>query len=125
MEPITDTDYGSQTPKKRPGNSSASRAKAARSAPKSKGRSRGGQGTDGTQPAGSQPTDSEVGLSILQVGFDQALNEGVMAKLEHLPPTEATPHHRILIEVWNAAICRECQAWTEQRTCSACGSQIG
>lgn len=77
----------------------------------------------------NQKTDikagSEVGLSILQAGFDQALDEGLTAKLGHLEPSGDAPRHRILIEVWGATICPNCQAWTEQATCPACGNQIG
>ena len=125
MESISNTDCDSPTVKKRPKNSSGSRGRVGGSAPKSKGRSRKGQGADGMQPAGSRRADSEIGLSILQAGFDQALNEGVLAKLGHLPPSEETPYHRILIEIWGGAICPNCQAWTEQTICPACGNQIG
>jgi hypothetical protein len=68
---------------------------------------------------------SEVGLSILQAGFDQALEEGVKAILEHFPPSGHMPHHRIAIQIWDARICPNCQAWTEQTTCPACANQIG
>src|SRR5262245_60029517 len=125
MESISNTDCDSLTPKRRRKNFSGSRGKAGRSTPKSKGRSQSDQAGDATRPAGSKPADSEVGLSILQAGFDQALDEGVMAKLGHLPPSGEVSSHRILIEVWGAAICPNCEAWTEQASCPACGNQIG
>lgn len=129
MDSISNIDSDSQTPKTRPKKSSASRGKAGRSAPKSKGRSGRGQAGDDMRPAGWKPAGSEVGLSILQAGFDQALDEGLKAKVAHMPQvprgTGAILPHRILIEVWGAIICPNCQAWTEQPTCPACGNQIG
>ena len=68
---------------------------------------------------------SEVGLSILQAGFDQALDEGLTARVACIPPTEEIHHPRILIEVWGAVICPDCQLWTAQTKCPACGYQIG
>jgi len=128
MEPISDTNYDSQTLEIRPKNSAKSRGKAAKSPQKSKRFSGSDRAPDDTRPAGWKPAGTEVGLSILQAGFDQALDEGLRAKLGHLPASEneALPN-RIVIEVWGAAICPdpECQAWTTQSTCPACGNQIG
>lgn len=125
MEPILDTNCDSQTPKIRPKNSAKSRGKAGKSPQKSRRFSGSDQAPDDTRPAGWKPAGTEVALSILQAGFDQALDEGLTAKLGHLPPSGEISHHRILIEVWGAAICPNCQAWTEQATCPACGNQIG
>src|SRR5882672_1165208 len=125
MDSTLSTDCDSQTATTRPKNSSGSLGKAGRSAPKSKGRSRSGRAADDTRPAGWKPAGSEVGLSILQAGFDQALDEGLTARLGHLPPSGEILHHRILIEIWGAAICPNCQAWTGQTICPACRNQIG
>lgn len=124
MESTSNTDCDSPTPTRRPKNLSASRGKADGSAPKSKGRSKSGRAKDGTRPAGWKPAGSEVGLSILQAGFDQALDEGMKAKLGYFKATEHAPVRMIVIEIWGAAICTNCQAWTEQANCPACGNQI-
>jgi hypothetical protein len=124
MEPTTDSNYDSQSPTIHPKNSAKSRGKAAKLPQKSSERSPGDQGRDDTRPADWKPAGSEVGLSILQAGFDQALDEGLRAKLVEAPATGTLPY-RILIEVWYARICQECQAWTEETTCPACGNQIG
>jgi hypothetical protein len=126
MEPILDSNYDSPSPTIRPKNSAKSRGKAAKSPQKSKRFSGSDQAPDDTRPAGWTPAGSEVGLSILQAGFDQALDEGLTAKLGHLLSSGELPN-RILIEVWGAAICPdpECQAWTTQAMCPACGNQIG
>jgi|SRR5262245_48786795 len=125
MESISDTNYDSQTPKIRPKNSAKSRGKGARSPQKSHELSPSDRAKDDTRPAGWKPAGSEVGLSILQAGFDQALDEGLRAKLYQTPPNAEIPEPRIFIEIWGAAICQDCQLWTEQAKCPACGNQIG
>jgi hypothetical protein len=128
MEPILDTSYDSQSPTTRQKNSARSRGKAAKSPQKSKGFSGSDRAPGGTRPADWKPAGSEVGLSILQAGFDQALDEGLIAKLGELPRSEdGIFPKRILIEVWGATICPdpECRAWTTETICPACGSQIG
>lgn len=121
----TDTDCVSQTTGKRPKNLSESQGKAGELPQKSKPRSKGGRGKGATNPVGSMLIGSEIGLSILQAGFDQALEEGLIAKLGHINPVLEITQHRIVIEIWGAAICGSCLAWTTQQTCPACGSQIG
>src|SRR5262245_12320235 len=123
MESISNSNCDSPTPKTPPKNSGASRGQAAKLPQKSKRLSASDQAEDGTRRAASKPAGTEVALSILQAGFDQALYEGLKAKLGHLPPSGEMPH-RILIEVWGAAICPNCQAWTEQANCPACGNRI-
>src|SRR5262245_44337837 len=110
MDATLNTNCDSPIPKIRPKNSSGSRAQGEELPQKSKRRSPSDQDAAGTQRAGSKPAGTEVALSILQAGFDQALYEGLKAKLGHLPASGEMPH-RILIEVWGAIICPNCQAW--------------
>ena len=125
MEPITDTDCDSQMTPARPKKSSASRGKVGSSAPKSKKRSKGAGAKDGTRPAGWKPAGSEVGLSILQAGFDQALDEGLKARVWDMKTENRWSQGGILIEVSNAYICPNCQLWTGELICPACQTQIG
>src|SRR5262245_20660403 len=81
---------------------------------------------DAQQKTDLNRSNSEVGLSILQAGFDQALDEGLVAKLGLFGAKEGLGlPRRIIIEIWNATICPSCRVWTEQANCPACGSQIG
>jgi hypothetical protein len=77
-----------------------------------------------TERLGMEADLKEAYLDILRQSVERLAWEGVTIMVTALPPIREMPQ-RILIEIWGAAICPNCQAWTEQANCPACGNQIG
>lgn len=117
MASIISTDYDSQTALKYHKNSGELPDRAARLHHKLRVGLMVGKGAVATKKAGKKPLAIEAELSLLQSNFENALEEGLKAKVY---PTKGI----VVIELHDVGICGNCNCWTSKEKCPACGGAV-